>query len=90
MASLVNELMYEKDLKKVNELLETKRGCKNEVFRICSKKGYLELMKIMVSLGADIHTWNENALINACHFGYLEMVMYLYEAGSNIHVEDNS
>jgi hypothetical protein len=45
---------------------------------ICSRND-LELLKVMISLGSDIHLNNEGILRSVAHEGYIELTKYLIE-----------
>ena len=53
-----------------------------------AKYGHLEVVKYLVSQGADIHANNERALRRACEEGHLDVVKYLVEQGANIHADN--
>ena len=70
-----------------------------EIFKIAGKyiddllfessiKGELNLVKEAIKRGADIHTFDENALRYASANGHLDIVKYLVEHGANIHVNN--
>ena len=54
----------------------------NELLSESCRQGDLTLVKEALDKGADI---NDNALDNACFYGYVEIVKYLVEHGVNIH-----
>ena len=45
----------------------------------------MELVKYLVSCGADIHTINEYALRWACVYGHTEVVKYLISCGAKVY-----
>jgi len=53
-----------------------------------AKEGNLELVKIYVQLGANIHTNNDEALIGASRNNHTEVVNYLRELGANTHAKN--
>jgi len=61
----------------------------NEKFIKCASKGNLELVKIYIQLGADIHARYDWALRYAAEKGHLNVVMYLVRLGADIHAIDN-
>jgi ankyrin repeat protein len=64
------------------------RICDNFAVKVCSRYGYLEVVKYLVSVGADIHAENDYAVRWASHCGHLEVVKYLVSIGANINVYD--
>ncbi len=55
--------------------------------RLASKNGHLEVVKYLVSLGANIRSENDFALKYASRNGHLEVVKYLVSLGANIHAD---
>ena len=55
-----------------------------QLFDDAIKAGDLEKVKHLVSIGADIHSGNNEAVMLASIFGHLEIVKYLCEAGADI------
>ena len=53
------------------------------------KSGNLEMVKYMVSLGADPLADNDRALQLASCYGYLEIIKYLISLGANVQVNNN-
>jgi len=53
------------------------------------KKGDLNGVKYLVSVGADIHVENELALIRSAYYGHLEVVKYLVSVGADIHAHND-
>ena len=51
--------------------------------------GNLELVKYLVSLGADLRAWNDEPIVRASISGNLETVKYLVSLGANPRVRDN-
>jgi len=49
------------------------------------KKGDLNGVKYLVSMGADIHADNDAVLISSVYHGHLEVVKYLVSEGADIH-----
>jgi ankyrin repeat protein len=63
------------------------RGRKGKVLRlslmdVCSS-GDLNVLKYLVSIGADIHVRNNLAFQTACLYGHIEVVKYLYSLGAD-------
>ena len=56
----------------------------NWALRYASEKGYLEVVKYLVSKGADVQGNNNSAVRWASYYGYLEVVKYL----SLIHISE--
>src|SRR5581483_9167208 len=53
------------------------------------KKGHLSTVQYLVSVGADIHVRNDNAIINASKNGHLSTVQYLVSVGADIHAHND-
>lgn len=60
-----------------------------DALKLASWNGHLEVMKYLVSLGADIHINSEAPLKLASGKGYLEIVKYLVNLGADIHANDD-
>jgi ankyrin repeat protein len=67
----------------------------NEKFIVACENGNLSVVRECIEQGADIHTWNNGAILRAVHYGHLEIaadnghlkvIKYLIENGANIHV----
>jgi len=54
-----------------------------------SEYGYLEYLKYLVSIGADIHAGGDYAIRYAAAHGHLDTVKYLISIGANVHVCNN-
>ena len=61
----------------------------NDQFIKASKYGYIEVIKLLIDLGADIHAEDDQAIINASWEGHLSVVKLLIKLGANIHAQDN-
>ena len=61
----------------------------NKQFIKASERGYLSIIKLLIELGADIHTGNDIAIVNASHGGNLPLVKLLIDFGANIHIQYN-
>ena len=70
----------------VRHLIEKVGGYNiNDSLRWASLRGQLEVVKYLVSKGADIHVFDEISLRWASEEGHLETVKYLIENGADIH-----
>lgn len=55
-----------------------------------SYSGHLDIVKYLIEeKDADIHYRNDTAFRNACEGGYVEMVKYLIDKGTNIYVNNS-
>ena len=54
-----------------------------------ARYGKLEIVKLLIEHGADIHADDDYALGKAAEFGHLEIVKFLFECGANIHADDD-
>jgi ankyrin repeat protein len=61
----------------------------NEVFQFSAKNGYLEAVKYLASVGADITAKDNYAVRWAAYNGHLETVKYLVSLGADITADDN-
>src|SRR3990167_7402022 len=59
-----------------------------ELGNVC-KKGNLETVKHLVSLGANIRSNKDYAVRKASMYGHLEIVKYLVEHGADIRAKNN-
>ena len=62
---------------------------RNCTFRDASSRGYLDLVKYLVSLGADVSSYDDHALTWAAYNGHLSTVKVLVENGANVKARDN-
>ena len=60
----------------------------NQLFLTASKKGHLEIVKLLIQNGADIHAENDYALRWASQEGHIEVVTFLIQNGADIHAEN--
>lgn len=63
--------------------LSTSMNKNNIIFP--SQESNLDNIKYLVSMGADIHTYDDLPIRWASEYGYLEVVKYLVSIGANIH-----
>ncbi len=83
---LLEKYCKEGNLEGIKELLD--KGADNGYALIWSAhNGYLEVVKYLVSLGADIHTQYEYALCRSAGNGHLEVVKYLVSLDADIHAD---
>ena len=57
---------------------------------LASENGYLEIVKLLLKNGANVHAENDYALIWASRNGHFEVVKLLLKNGPKVHVKDNS
>jgi len=58
-----------------------------------SKYGYIEILKSLISNGADVNIEDNNdvtALMGASTFGYIDIVKILIKEGAKVNIKDNS
>jgi ankyrin repeat protein len=70
-----------------NALPSTNERHINMAFLIASKKGNLEIVRLLLENGADVHVENDDALRLASQEGHLEMVRLLLEKGVNVNAK---
>ena len=61
----------------------------NEQFIESSKCDYLDMIKLFIELGADIHAKDNEAIIIASHNGHLSVVKLLIDSGADIHAQND-
>lgn len=61
----------------------------DEDFINAAENGYLKTARYLISLGADIHAQENQALIYAAKEGHLSMVKYLVSLGADIHAQED-
>lgn len=61
----------------------------NDALSVAAKFGHLEIVKLLLAAGADIHTTYDRALINAVDYGHLEVVRLLLEKGADVEANNN-
>lgn len=80
---LTDEIIGRYCLKKMSK--GKKKGEGSELLIKKTKEGQLEVVKYLVSIGANIHTNNEEALKWSAWIGNIEIVKYLVSLGADIH-----
>ena len=62
----------------------------NYQLRWAARGGHLDIVKYLVSVGADIHDcYPHAALCHAAANGHLDVVKYLISLGADVHAEDD-
>ena len=61
----------------------------NDLLYFASKKGNLDLLKMSLEKGANIHSNDDRALRIASSNGHLKVVIILVNEGANIHADDD-
>ena len=61
----------------------------NNQFLKASQRGYPDIIKLLINLGANVHAQNNKAVISASQNGHSSVVKLLIESGADIHVRDN-
>jgi ankyrin repeat protein len=54
-----------------------------------ASNGYLEVCKLLLENGADVHAWNDHSFRRAAENGHSEVCRLLLEHGADIHAEDD-
>ena len=72
-------------------MLNNNRSIKNinKQFIKASKCGYLSIVKLLIELGADIHTQNNKAIFLASVYEHSPVIKLLMESGANISIDDS-
>jgi ankyrin repeat protein len=55
-----------------------------KLLNFLSKQGYLEVVKVLIEAGADVHAWDDAALHDASKNRHLEVVKFLIEVGAKL------
>ncbi len=76
-----------KNLLQTYKTTGTDTFCGSSSLILASAEGHLEVVKYLVSEGADIHAENDCAARWASRKGHLEVVKYLVLEGADIHAE---
>ena len=63
--------------------------CKESALRCAAQEGRLEIVKLLIRKGADIHSVNDFALQYAVENNHIEVVKYLLENGADKHTDNN-
>ncbi len=75
----------------VDYLISMKTPITHNIIYSVAVSGCVDIMRYIVSIGADIHADNDYALREASRAGNLEMVQYLVSVGADIHaLNDNA
>ena len=61
----------------------------NKQFLESSKFGYLDVIKLLIDLGADVRVHSNCAIILASRGGYLSVVKLLIDCGANVRAQSN-
>ena len=77
---LVMKIMLDNDIS-INNI--------NEQFINASLYGYLDVVKLLIELGANINIWNNRAIITASYAGHLDIVKLLIDYGADIRAQYN-
>jgi hypothetical protein len=83
------EAIEKGDLEQIKKCGANSLGSGNIPILTASRLGYLEILKYLVSIGADVRSGNDFAFILAASNGHLEVVKYLVSLGADIHRHDN-
>ena len=76
---------------RANKIILGKRYNLNDVstFEFLISNGHFEVVKYLVSKGANIHAENDCAIRWASQNGYLEVVQFLISKGADVHAEND-
>jgi len=77
------------NMEKVKELLSDGEVDLDNSLCYVSEKGHLEVVKYLISMGADVHTRNDYPLGLASMNGHLEVVKYLISMKAYVHAEND-
>lgn len=81
----LNQYMEDGDLSKVKEMITNNIEYDvNTCLTTSAYDGFLNLVKYFVSLGADIHHNNNEALLNTTYYRHWEIYHYLLEQGAKL------
>jgi ankyrin repeat protein len=81
LAYAVNQCNYE-----ITKMLidhNPKININSDIVKTCSLRGHIEIMKLLLNNGVDIHVDNDCALRNAASQGFVDMVRFLLENGAD-------
>lgn len=68
-----------------NDSITLSRNLVNELFLIATLQDNLHVASQLLAAGADIHTQNDRAMLNAASFGYNLTIFFLLSNGADIH-----
>jgi ankyrin repeat protein len=54
-----------------------------------SANGHLDVVKLLLESGADVHAYDNGAIRMASYYGHLDVVKLLVESGADVHPYDN-
>lgn len=65
-------------------------GADDYALRFSSELGHIEIVKLLLEVGADVHAQRDYALRKSCEYGHIEVVKVLLEAGADVYVDDDN
>ncbi len=87
---LVYDAIVKGDLLKVRKYLSSTSykafDDKSKGLHIAAANGHLNIVKLLIKEGADIHSMEEYALRQAAKFGHLDIVKYLVAEGADFDI----
>ena len=83
------EAVYKGNLDEMKNLVLKDVDIDDYAMCIACGKGFLEIVKYLVSLGLDIQVCDNNPVIQASLYGHLHIIKYLVSLGADIKAQDN-
>src|SRR5436189_17980 len=75
----------------VSTMMNLIKGDANDDYalQVASRKGYLEVVKYLISVGGNVHAEDDEALRFASTHGHVEVVRELIKAGGDVNAKDD-
>ena len=84
---ILNELIIQNNFSTIRTIVESTKNYNTYILVGACICGKIEIVKLLLENGVDIHYTDDNALRVACEVGHYDIVKLLLDAGANIHAK---